>query len=91
VATPPGGSAFAPAAVAAVEGWLHLACRLQLLPLVRRLMRFAQSQQLGGDVTLLGADVSNLLSPRVMQCMPRELLLEGFMQGYAAGARLRWS
>ncbi len=77
---------FRAAAVAAVEGWLHLACRLQLLPLVRRLMRFAQAQQLAGNATLLGADVSNLLSPRVIECMPRELLLELLYQGYAAGA-----
>ncbi|EFJ48467.1 hypothetical protein VOLCADRAFT_90717 [Volvox carteri f. nagariensis] len=63
-----------------LESWLYLAGRLQMLPLVQLLINFIKTQLLAGCSSPLAAAVGNIYSPRVLQCMPRELLYAGFLR-----------
>ncbi|KXZ42906.1 hypothetical protein GPECTOR_112g276 [Gonium pectorale] len=64
-----------------LEGWMFLAGRLQMTGLMRVLVRFAKAQTVPlGYGVLAAVGFRRLFSPRVLQCMPRELLLEAFVR-----------
>ncbi|KAG2429844.1 hypothetical protein HXX76_010626 [Chlamydomonas incerta] len=70
-----------PASVAAaLEGWLYLAGRLRLAPLARLLIDFVKLQLVPAGLSILGPAVAQVYSPRVLQCLPPELLVEGFLR-----------
>ncbi len=77
-------AAFSTSVVANLERWLYLAGKLQLMPLMRLLLDFIKLQQLQGEESLLRPAAGSLLSPRVLQHMPRGLLLEGFVRNFFA-------
>lgn len=66
----------------ATEGWLYLACRLELLPLVRVLMGWVQVQAaLAAESTLLLWDGAHCaVSARVLPNLPLELLRQAFLE-----------
>jgi hypothetical protein len=63
-----------------LEAWLHLAGRLQLDPLVRRLIGFIKEQLVLAGESVVGSAMDVVYSPRVIQCMPRAVLYEGFLR-----------
>lgn len=68
----------------AVEAWLYLACRLELMPLARLLLRWVRAQAAVAENTslLLYGDGGGVFSPRVVAHLPRELLLRSFLEGH---------
>ncbi|KAG2437086.1 hypothetical protein HYH02_011345 [Chlamydomonas schloesseri] len=68
------------AVAAAVEGWLYLAGRLRLAPLARALIDFVKLQLVPAGLSILCPAVAQVYSPRVLQCLPPELLVEGFLR-----------
>ncbi|KAG2441124.1 hypothetical protein HXX76_003976 [Chlamydomonas incerta] len=74
----PHRAAFPSAVAAALEGWLYLAGRLELVALVRVLLEFYKAQMIPANLSLLHGAAAKVLSRRVLECMPRELLVEGF-------------
>eukprot|EP00198_Chlamydomonas_reinhardtii_P003142 XP_001692478.1 predicted protein of CSG family [Chlamydomonas reinhardtii] len=68
------------AVAAALEGWLYLAGRLRLVPLARTLIDFVKLQLVPAGLSILGPAVAQVYSPRVLQCLPPELLVEGFLR-----------
>ncbi|PNW80377.1 hypothetical protein CHLRE_07g315000v5 [Chlamydomonas reinhardtii] len=75
----PHKTAFPGAVAAALEGWLYLAGRLGLVALVRLLLDFYKAQLVPTNVSLLSGAVAKVYSRRVLECMPHELLVEGFV------------
>ncbi|KAG2429830.1 hypothetical protein HXX76_010612 [Chlamydomonas incerta] len=72
-----GRAAVQSAVAAALEEWLALSGRLQLVPLVRKLMSFAKTQMTyWADVSILGPAAAQVLSPRVLKLLPPEILYE---------------
>lgn len=70
-------AAVQPAVASALEEWLALAGRLQLVPLVRKLMAFAKAQMVfWGGLSILGPAAAHVLSPRVLKLLPPEILYE---------------
>lgn len=70
-------------ATAALEGWLYLACRLELLPLARALMRFVQAQaalRTSASLLLFSSGSGSIFSARVLEHAPREVLVETLVQ-----------
>lgn len=64
-----------------LEACLHLCGRLKLLSMTRLLLDFLKMQCLpSSQFSVLLPTMSLVLSPRVIDCMPRELLLEGFVR-----------
>ncbi|KAG2483334.1 hypothetical protein HYH03_017782 [Edaphochlamys debaryana] len=76
----PHAAAFPSAVARELESWLHLAGRLNLVPLARALMGFVKAELMPFGLSILRGSVSSVFSPRVLQFMPRELLLEGFVR-----------
>ncbi|KAG2433175.1 hypothetical protein HYH02_012718 [Chlamydomonas schloesseri] len=69
------------AVAAALEGWLYLAGRLRLVPLVRLLLDFFQVHLLPNaraSPIFLGA-TPQVFTRRVLECMPQEVMWEGFV------------
>ncbi|KAG2441115.1 hypothetical protein HXX76_003967 [Chlamydomonas incerta] len=64
------------AVAAALEGWLYLAGRLGLVALVRLLRDFYQAHMKATTGSVLWGAAAKVLSRRVLECMPRELLWE---------------
>ncbi|KAG2482363.1 hypothetical protein HYH03_018713 [Edaphochlamys debaryana] len=76
----PHAAAFPSAVAREVESWLHLAGRLNLVPLARALMGFVKAQLMPHSFSILVPSVGSVFSPRVLHFMPQELLLEGFVR-----------
>ncbi|KAG2494312.1 hypothetical protein HYH03_007665 [Edaphochlamys debaryana] len=74
----PHAAAFPSAVAREVESWLHLAGRLNLVPLARALVGFVKAELMPTNLSILQPAFASVFSPRVLQFMPRELLLEGF-------------
>ncbi|KAG2434642.1 hypothetical protein HXX76_007536 [Chlamydomonas incerta] len=73
-----------PCAVAsALEGWLYLSGRLGLVVLVRLLLQFYKRQLVAEGISVFaaGAATTAVFSRRVLECLPREVLVEGFLTG----------
>ncbi|KAG2494311.1 hypothetical protein HYH03_007664 [Edaphochlamys debaryana] len=75
----PHAAAFPSAVARELESWLHLAGRLNLVPLARALVGFVKAELTANNLSILYPSVGSVFSPRVLQFMPRELLLEGFV------------
>ncbi|PNH04695.1 hypothetical protein TSOC_009101 [Tetrabaena socialis] len=84
-------ASFRAAVCSELEAWLHLAGRLQLVQLARLLLDFLKVQLFAPDRSICQG-IGSAFSPRVLECMPRELLLEGFVRdsifNQAAGVQL---
>ncbi|PNW80389.1 hypothetical protein CHLRE_07g315450v5 [Chlamydomonas reinhardtii] len=76
------------AVAAALEGWLYLAGRLGLVALVRLLRDFFQAQLISSFLSILRATAAKVFSRRVLECMPHELLVEGFVSDSLWGPQL---
>ncbi|KAG2483335.1 hypothetical protein HYH03_017783 [Edaphochlamys debaryana] len=76
----PHAASFPSAVARELESWLHLAGRLNLVPLARALVGFVKAELMPFGLSILRGSVSSVFSPRVLQFMPRELLLEGFVR-----------
>lgn len=64
-----------------VEEWLYLSCRLEMLPLARVLLHFVEVQAALVEVrSVLQWEDGGVFSPRVVAHMPRQLLLQGFLE-----------
>ncbi|KAG2494314.1 hypothetical protein HYH03_007667 [Edaphochlamys debaryana] len=74
----PHKAAFPSAVALELESWLHLAGRLNLVPLARALMGFVKAELTGSACSILHSTISTVISPRVFQFMPRELMFEAF-------------
>ncbi|KAG2482362.1 hypothetical protein HYH03_018712 [Edaphochlamys debaryana] len=72
--------AFPSAVARELESWLHLAGRLNLVPLARALMGVVKAQLAPNTLSLLQSSVGSVFSPRVLHFMPRELMFEGFVR-----------
>ncbi|KAG2494318.1 hypothetical protein HYH03_007671 [Edaphochlamys debaryana] len=72
--------AFPSAVAQELKSWLHLAGRLNLVPLARLLVGFVKTELMPYYTSILLLSVGSVFSPRVLQFMPRELLLEGFVR-----------
>ncbi|KXZ44436.1 hypothetical protein GPECTOR_67g276 [Gonium pectorale] len=74
-------AAIQAAVSSAIEEWLYLAGRTHMMRLMRLLLDFTKLQMIAADLGVLSAEgVQGVCSPRVLQCMPRELLLEAFVR-----------
>ncbi|KAG2442163.1 hypothetical protein HYH02_009651 [Chlamydomonas schloesseri] len=82
-AEPAGGrlGSVCSALAAALERWLYLAGRLGLVPLARLLLQFYKTQLVARLLSLFATSSAAVFSRRVLECMPRELLVEGFLLG----------
>ncbi|KAG2482361.1 hypothetical protein HYH03_018711 [Edaphochlamys debaryana] len=76
----PHTAAFPSAVARELESWLHLAGRLNLVPLARALMGFVKAELVGNSLSILQSSVGSVFSPRVLQLMPRELMFEAFVR-----------
>ncbi|KAG2447876.1 hypothetical protein HYH02_007332 [Chlamydomonas schloesseri] len=76
------------AMAAALESWLYLAGRVGLVALLRLLLNFFQSHLLPGQASLLLNSTAQVFSRRVLECMPHELLVEGFVSERLWGPQL---
>mgnify|MGYP001807265157 CR=1 FL=1 len=81
-------AALSGAVAAALEGWLYLAGRVGLVALVRLLFDFFQSHLLPGHASMILDSTKAVLSRRVLECMPHELLVEGFVSDRLWGPQL---
>ncbi|KXZ44659.1 hypothetical protein GPECTOR_64g78 [Gonium pectorale] len=63
-----------------LEGWLYLTGRLGMVPLTRLLLDFLKSQLAASQLCPFFRSIRRVYSPRVLQCAPPELLLEGFLR-----------
>ncbi|KAG2441118.1 hypothetical protein HXX76_003970 [Chlamydomonas incerta] len=82
-------TAALPGAVAgALEGWLYLAGRLGLVALVRLLLEFYKAQLVPATISLLNGVTLKVFSRRVLECMPLEVMWEGFMRGCVCDASM---
>ncbi|GFR40903.1 hypothetical protein Agub_g1558 [Astrephomene gubernaculifera] len=71
---------FASSLCGLLEEWLYLAGRLELVPLVQRLLDFIHTQLFPGGLSICLAAMGSVFSPRVLHAMPRQLLLESFLR-----------
>ncbi len=76
----PHAAAFPSAVCSALESWLHLAGRLRMVPLCRALMDFIKTQVVVSTASVLWPAFHSIYSRRVLDCMPRELLLEALVR-----------
>ncbi|KAG2482364.1 hypothetical protein HYH03_018714 [Edaphochlamys debaryana] len=72
--------AFPSAVARELESWLHLAGRLNLVPLARLLTSFIKVHIMPNVRSILLPSIASMFSPRVLQFMPRELLLEAYVR-----------
>eukprot|EP00198_Chlamydomonas_reinhardtii_P003206 XP_001692542.1 predicted protein of CSG family [Chlamydomonas reinhardtii] len=72
---------FRDAVAAALEGWLYLAGWLQLVALVRRLVQFYKGQLISTLIGVIANRTAAVFTRRVLECLPREVLVEGFLTG----------
>ncbi|KXZ54313.1 hypothetical protein GPECTOR_5g398 [Gonium pectorale] len=68
------------AVCSALEEWLYLAGRLGTVEVARLLLEFARTQLTWCEISLCLPAIGTVYSPRVLQCMPPELLYEGFLR-----------
>ena len=70
------------ALAAALEEWLYFSCRHEFLGLARLLLNTVRVVGLGfrAAATMTSSDVSALISPRVMEAVPRSLLVEAWLK-----------
>ena len=76
----PHSAALPGAVAAALEGWLYLAGRLGLVALVRLLLDFYKAQLMSSGLSIVCGTAAKVYSRRVLECMPHELLVEGFVR-----------
>ncbi|KAG2483336.1 hypothetical protein HYH03_017784 [Edaphochlamys debaryana] len=76
----PHAEAFPSAVARELESWLHLAGRLNLVPLARLLTSFIKVHIMPNVRSILLPSICSVFSPRVLQFMPRELLLEAYVR-----------
>ncbi|KXZ44704.1 hypothetical protein GPECTOR_63g31 [Gonium pectorale] len=79
---PTHSAAIRAAAASALEEWMYLAGRMRLLALLRVLLGFVKTQLVPWTHGIIPEERSlkRIYSPRVLQCMPHELLLEAFVR-----------
>lgn len=80
--------AFRNAVAAAFEEQLFLVNRLRgLTPLAKRLSTFVQDQLIAGELSVFHGKLPQVLSPRVLSVLNREVLLEGWLTSLMAAPR----